>query len=86
MLSAANYKLVCEYFVSQRVLSNFLVPRTHSHRILTIHRPINQSINQAPALTSGQPPQDVTGGCERILRTPVPLMYTRHNSRFLLIW
>ena len=29
---------------------------------------------------------DVTGGCERILRTPVPLMYTRHNSRFLMIW
>ena len=26
------------------------------------------------------------GGCERILRTPVPLMYTRHNSRFLMIW
>lgn len=32
------------------------------------------------------PVQDVTGGCERILRTPVPLMYTRHNSRFLMIW
>ncbi|KAL4855747.1 Type-1 glutamine synthetase 1 [Chlorella vulgaris] len=29
---------------------------------------------------------DVTGGCERILRTPVPLSYSRHNSRFLIIW
>ncbi|KAI7843435.1 hypothetical protein COHA_002913 [Chlorella ohadii] len=29
---------------------------------------------------------DVTGGCERILRTPVPLMYTRHNSRMLTLW
>jgi hypothetical protein len=28
----------------------------------------------------------VTGGCERILRTPVPLSYSRHNSRFLIIW
>ncbi|PSC67432.1 UPF0187 chloroplastic [Micractinium conductrix] len=29
---------------------------------------------------------DVTGGCERILRTPVPLMYSRHTSRMLTIW
>ncbi|EFN53823.1 hypothetical protein CHLNCDRAFT_32075 [Chlorella variabilis] len=29
---------------------------------------------------------DVTGGCERILRTPVPLSYTRHTSRFMMIW
>jgi predicted membrane chloride channel (bestrophin family) len=28
----------------------------------------------------------VTGGCERILRTPIPLSYTRHTSRFLIIW
>lgn len=28
----------------------------------------------------------MTGGCERILRTPVPLSYSRHNSRFLIIW
>ncbi|EFN57136.1 hypothetical protein CHLNCDRAFT_34835 [Chlorella variabilis] len=31
-------------------------------------------------------PQDVTGGCERILRTPIPLSYTRHTSRFMMIW
>ncbi|PRW33911.1 hypothetical protein C2E21_7229 [Chlorella sorokiniana] len=29
---------------------------------------------------------DVTGGCERILRTPVPLAYSRHNSRMLTLW
>ena len=26
------------------------------------------------------------GGCERILRTPLPTSYTRHTSRFLVIW
>jgi predicted membrane chloride channel (bestrophin family) len=30
--------------------------------------------------------EDVLGGCERILKTPVPLSYTRHTSRFLMIW
>ncbi|KAI8464599.1 MAG: Bestrophin, RFP-TM, chloride channel-domain-containing protein [Monoraphidium minutum] len=29
---------------------------------------------------------DCLGGCERILRTPIPLSYTRHTSRFLIIW
>eukprot|EP00667_Euglena_gracilis_P007547 EG_transcript_7621 len=29
---------------------------------------------------------DVLGGCERILRTPIPLSYTRMTTRFLLIW
>eukprot|EP00899_Mesostigma_viride_P016815 jgi/Mesvir1/25134/Mv21590-RA.1 len=30
--------------------------------------------------------EDVLGGCERILRTPIPLPYTRHTTRFLIIW
>ncbi len=30
--------------------------------------------------------QDALGTCERILRTPIPLGYTRHTSRFLMIW
>ncbi|GAB4818998.1 hypothetical protein N2152v2_006044 [Parachlorella kessleri] len=30
--------------------------------------------------------EDCLGGCERILRTPIPLFYTRHTSRFLMIW
>jgi ion channel-forming bestrophin family protein len=29
---------------------------------------------------------DVLGGCERILRTPIPVAYTRHTSRFVIIW
>ena len=30
--------------------------------------------------------EDVVGTCERILRTPIPLSYTRHTSRFMIIW
>ena len=30
--------------------------------------------------------EDILGGCERLLRTPIPVSYTRHTSRFLLIW
>ncbi|GAB4817593.1 hypothetical protein N2152v2_004639 [Parachlorella kessleri] len=30
--------------------------------------------------------EDCLGGCERILRTPVPLYYARHTSRFMIIW
>lgn len=29
---------------------------------------------------------DAHGACERILKTPIPLSYTRHTSRFLVIW
>lgn len=29
---------------------------------------------------------DALGGCERIYRTPIPLSYTRHTCRFLLMW
>jgi len=29
---------------------------------------------------------DNLGACERILRTPLPLSYSRHTSRFLTIW
>ena len=28
----------------------------------------------------------VIGGCERILKTPIPTSYTRHTSRFLSMW
>lgn len=30
--------------------------------------------------------EDVLGKCERILKTPIPLSYTRHTSRFLFLW
>ena len=26
---------------------------------------------------------DLTGACERIFKSPIPLVYTRHSSRFL---
>lgn len=29
---------------------------------------------------------DVIGSCERIVKTPVPLSYSRHTSRFLSIY
>lgn len=29
---------------------------------------------------------DNLGTCERILKTPIPLSYTRLTSRFLVIW
>jgi hypothetical protein len=29
---------------------------------------------------------DITGGCERILRTPIYLPYTRNTNRFMLMW
>ncbi|KDD74270.1 bestrophin [Helicosporidium sp. ATCC 50920] len=29
---------------------------------------------------------DTVGVCERILRTPIPLSYSRHTSRWLLVW
>lgn len=30
--------------------------------------------------------EDMCGSCERILRTPIPLSYTRHTSRFMIVW
>lgn len=30
--------------------------------------------------------QETMGGCERIFKTPIPLIYSRHTSRFLLCW
>ena len=29
---------------------------------------------------------DVLGACERILRTPIPVAYTRHTSRSVILW
>jgi hypothetical protein len=28
----------------------------------------------------------IAGGCERLLSTPIPLSYTRHCTRSLMIW
>ena len=29
---------------------------------------------------------DIAGDCERLLRTPIPVAYTRHTCRFVIIW
>ena len=29
---------------------------------------------------------DILGGCERILRAPIPVSFTRHTGRFLAVW
>ncbi|KAG1672055.1 hypothetical protein FOA52_008931 [Chlamydomonas sp. UWO 241] len=29
---------------------------------------------------------DVLGGCERLLRAPIPVSYTRHTARFMFTW
>ena len=31
-------------------------------------------------------PGSVVGNCERLIRTPLPVSYTRHTCRFLLLW
>jgi putative membrane protein len=28
---------------------------------------------------------DVLGGCERLVRAPIPVSYTRHTARFLFV-
>jgi hypothetical protein len=42
----------------------------------------------SPLLTRFSPPpaafEDAVGRCERLLRTPIPLSYTRHTSRFMV--
>ncbi|KAF8069493.1 hypothetical protein HT031_001609 [Scenedesmus sp. PABB004] len=40
----------------------------------------------APAPARACTAQDMMGGCERLLSTPIPLSYTRHTSRFLVCW
>ena len=30
--------------------------------------------------------EDVAGACSRILKVPIPVGYTRHTSRFMVIW
>jgi Bestrophin, RFP-TM, chloride channel len=49
----------------------------------------NSGINDFQALQMQQNVttfEDILGGSERLLRTPIPVSYTRHTSRFLLIW
>ena len=64
----------------------------------TDHFPLSQvlsELTQASDISTNQEWQlhsnltelhDLLGACERILRTPIPIAYTRHTSRFLIIW
>lgn len=29
---------------------------------------------------------DILGGCERLIRAPIPVSFTRHTARFLFVW
>ncbi|PNH07057.1 hypothetical protein TSOC_006522 [Tetrabaena socialis] len=64
------------------------------HRPLMAIRTLSELTRQLPVSLQQalHMQQDVTllydalGGCERLLRTPLPKSYTRHTSRFLVLW
>ncbi|KAJ9534421.1 hypothetical protein QJQ45_016111 [Haematococcus lacustris] len=64
------------------------------HRVVKSISIIAEVVKQAPMTPMQQQLMmlnvqffhDALGMCERIYRTPLPLTYTRHTSRFLLIW
>uniref|UniRef100_A0A7S0RWR3 Bestrophin homolog n=1 Tax=Chlamydomonas leiostraca TaxID=1034604 RepID=A0A7S0RWR3_9CHLO len=64
------------------------------HRVVKSLSVLAEVIKQAPMnplqqqmmMTNVQFFYDALGMCERIYRTPMPLVYTRHTSRFLMIW
>ena len=43
-------------------------------------------VRWAPCLTPRFPTPSAFYTCDRIFTTPIPLKYTRHTARFLLIW
>ncbi|KAL4438051.1 hypothetical protein ABPG77_004272 [Micractinium sp. CCAP 211/92] len=49
----------------------------------SLHRGLALQLQMDANLTALE---DALGTCERILRTPIPLAYTRHTSRFMMIW
>ncbi|KAI8476730.1 MAG: Bestrophin, RFP-TM, chloride channel-domain-containing protein [Monoraphidium minutum] len=81
-------------------LANILLPHEVDSVLMATHRPnyclqvLSQVIKESGASTAATIKmddnltafEDCLGGCERILKTPVPLSYTRHTSRFLIIW
>uniref|UniRef100_A0A7S3QPU7 Uncharacterized protein n=2 Tax=Eukaryota TaxID=2759 RepID=A0A7S3QPU7_DUNTE len=52
---------------------------------IALQAPIN-SIERQMLMGNVQTFYDYLGMCERIMRTPLPLTYTRHTSRFLFFW
>lgn len=54
-----------------------------SHIILSADINPNYQIKMSENLTAFE---DILGGCERLLRAPIPVSYTRHTARFLFTW
>ena len=82
------------------VLKDILLPHELESLLQSTHRPnyclqvLSELVKEANCGTAATMRmddnltsfEDCLGGCERILKTPVPLSYTRHTSRFLMIW
>lgn len=51
-----------------------------------IHASKLSDVNEGRLLAPLQSLMTLAGSCERILRFPIPLSWTRHTSRFLLLW
>lgn len=81
-------------------LSSVLTPKELDMLKAAPHRPVKaihamsqviQNVNMDP-IHQMQMSQnltffhDVLGGCERLLRAPIPVSYTRHTARFLFAW
>ncbi|GLI71678.1 hypothetical protein VaNZ11_016960, partial [Volvox africanus] len=81
-------------------LKNILTPAELEMLAKSQHRPvraihaISQIIQSVPMSSIHQMQMsnnltffhDVLGGCERLLRAPIPVSYTRHTARFLFMW
>ncbi|KXZ52386.1 hypothetical protein GPECTOR_9g430 [Gonium pectorale] len=81
-------------------LKNILTPAELEMLAKSQHRPvraihaISQIIQSVPMSSIHQMQMsnnltffhDVLGGCERLLRAPIPVSYTRHTARFLFTW
>ncbi|KAG2451668.1 hypothetical protein HYH02_003448 [Chlamydomonas schloesseri] len=81
-------------------LKNILTPAELQMLAKSQHRPvraihaISQIIQSVPMSSIHQQQMsnnltffhDVLGGCERLLRAPIPVSYTRHTARFLFAW
>lgn len=73
-LSRVNHKPLYAVQVISMLVRKLSEMNTESNMILPV---METNITQL---------EDVCGSCERILRTPIPLSYTRHTSRFMIVW
>ncbi|GAB4816315.1 hypothetical protein N2152v2_003361 [Parachlorella kessleri] len=84
----------------ERELQGMLLPHELQEVLLAQHRPNyvlqvlaqlvkTSQVSEMEALRMDENItlfEDCLGTCERILKTPIPLSYTRHTSRFMMIW